>query len=574
MQRALLALLLFAAACTPPGPVWVPTTTTIPPITTTSSTLPPGPGLCGTPLLTDERIPDVQIADELIARFIADRSRGLGAENCLTAAAAQAFADSSFPSCLYACSDIAQLELPETPDIRPAGETNLGPLRSVFIDYQIEDRIHRRMQEIYEVHTVRGPGDRRQVLIDGVMIEPESMVTEIDARRVIDDLLAALADGAWDVAGSLLVDHGTSAAIEARFPDLWTTPWNELLAPFCEAALCGAPYEILGGTTLDTQSRTFAVEFDSDEGPVVVEIPVVAFESGLTVGDLPPDGSSRRHMASVQDQLFPDGPPTHLALVRYNALQFGGSYSGWYGWPSARNAPDALTVAGRILFTGFGGVRLATYESGAVEVQKVIAADPWRLAGVAMIDNAPTALLTDDRRLVAYDLAANEVRTLVDLDDSEASIGCATVGGNQVLVTSIVGNSASYDLFDLTDLAPLAHLEPQKAAGCGILSPDGSTFAYTADVSLHNPQTIVLTSTLDGTEIDRWSVLADAVLASPAFTTSLAFDGRYAAAPLAIPPLYAPYVESQDLGRRFIVDTQTGDQWTVDTGVHVLFPPG
>jgi len=573
MQRALLALFLFAAACTS-GPAPGPATTTLPPITTTSATLPTGPGLCGTPLLTDERIPDVQAADELITRFITDRSHGVGAEGCLTDAAAQAFADSSFPLCLYECSDIAQLELPKTPNIRSAGKTSFGPLRSLLIDYQIEDRFSRRMREIYEVHTVRGPGDNRQVLIAGVRVEPESMVTETDARRIIDDLLAALADGAWDVAGSLLVDQGTTAAIEARLPDLWTTPWNELLEPFCETALCGASYEILGTETLDTRSRTFDVRFDSTEGPVVVEIPVVAFEGSLTAGDLPPEGSPERPLISVQDQLFPDGLPGRLALVRSRALQFGEPDSGWYGWPSASNAPDAQTVAGWVLFTGFGGVRLATYESGTVEVQKIIAADPWRLAGVAMIDAAPTALLTDGRRLAAYDLATDGVRTLVDLDGSEASIACATVGGDQVLVTSGVGDSTSYDLYRLTDLVQLAHLEPKKASGCAILSPDGSTFAYTADVSLNNPQTIVLASSLDGIEIDRWSVLADAVIASQAFTTSLAFDGRYAAAALAVPPRYAAYAESEDLGRRFIVDTQTGDQWIVDTGVHVLFPPG
>ncbi|NOY55115.1 MAG: hypothetical protein GXP34_03925 [Actinobacteria bacterium] len=574
MQRALLALLLLAAACSPPRPVWIPTTTTVSSITTTSTTLRTGPGLCGTPLLTGERIPDVRVADELIARFNTDRLNGVGAEGCLTDTAAKAFADSTFPLCLYACSDIAQLQLPETPNIIPAGETNLGPLRSLLIDYQIEDRIHRRMREIYDIQTVRGPGDSRQVLIVGVRVEPESMVAEIDARRIIDDLLAALADGAWDVAGSLLVNRGTTPAIEARFPDLWTTPWNELLEPFCETALCGASYEILDGETLDPQSRTFGIRFDSTEGPVDTEIPVVLFKGSLTAGELPPEGRPGRTLVSIQDRLFPNGLPTHFVLVRSRALQFGGPDSTWYGWPSASHAPDVQTVAGRVLFTGFGGVRLATYESGTVEVQKVIAADPWRLAGVAMIDDAPTALVTDGRRLAAYDLASSEVRTLVDLDGSESSIVCATVGGNQLLVTSVVGDSTSYDLYGLGDLVQSAHLEPPKASGCAVLSPDGSTFVYTADVSLHNPQTIVLTSTLDGTEIDRWSVLADAIIASQAFTTSLVFDGRYAAATLAVPPLYAPYVESEDLGRRFIVDTQTGDQWTVDTGVHVLFPPG
>ena len=148
------------------------------------------------------------------------------------------------------------------------------------------------------------------------------------------------------------------------------------------------------------------------------------------------------------------------------------------------------------------------------------------------------------------------------------------MGTGQLLVTSFVEDSTSYDVYDLADLSAVSHFEPEKAAGCGILSPDDSTFVYTADVSLHNPQTIVLASTIDGSDIDRWSVLADAVISSSAFTTSLAFDGRYAVADLAIPPLYAPYAESQDIGQRFVVDTETGDQWTVDTAVHVLFPPG
>lgn len=52
----------------------------------------------------------------------------------------------------------------------------------------------------------------------------------------------------------------------------------------------------------------------------------------------------------------------------------------------------------------------------------------------------------------------------------------------------------------------------------------------------------------------------------------MTFDGRYAVAELGVPPRYAAYTLSEDLGRRFVVDTQTGDQWTVDTGVHVIFP--
>jgi len=574
MHRAIIALFLFATACTS-GTVATPTTTTTPAITTTSITLPIGPGRCGAPLLTDERIPSVELADELITRFIADRSDGVGAEGCLTEAALQEFADSTFPMCLYTCSDIAQIQIPDSPEIQSEGETTLGPVRSVFVDYQIEDRIHRRMREIYKVQTVRGPGDSRQVLIDSAFAEPETQVSDVAGRQVIEDLLAALAGGAWDIVGSLLVNQGTTAAIEARFPDLWITPWNQLLEPFCAIALCDAPYEILGGEAGEAQRRTFEVRFNSTEGPAEVEIPVVAFEGRLTAGDLPPEGSSDEHAVTAEGHLFPDGAPDRLTLIRYSALQVPGpDGSTWYAWPSARNAPDAQTVAGRVLFTGFGGVRLASYESGTVEVQKVIAADPWRLAGVAMVEEVPTALLTDGRRVIAYNLDANTLETLVSLEGDGSPIGCATIGGRQILVTSTSDNMTTYDLYGLTDLSLLGHLEPEKASGCGILSPDGLTFVYTADVSLGNPQTIVLASAVDGTEIDRWSVLADAVITSSAFTTSLAFDGRYAVADLAVPPLYAPYAESGDLGRRFVVDTKSGDQWTVDTAVHVLFPPG
>ncbi len=569
MRRALLSILLLTAACTS-GTVATTPPETIPAITTTSTTLPTGPGNCGTPLLTDERVPDTQLADEIITRFLADRADGLGAEGCLSVTALQVFDESSFPYCLYSCTDIAVLELPETPDLQSAGETTLGPLRSVLVGYQIEDRVHRTMREIYTVQTVRGPGDSRQVLIDSVYAEPETQVTDVAGRQVIEDLLAALADGEWDIAGSLLVNEGTTAAIEARFPDIYTTPFGDLLEPYCAAALCGAPYEIVGSQAVDTFRRSFDVRFETSDGPVVDQIPVGAFEGTLTAGDVPPDGTQESRSTPIAQQLFGDGPPDRLALIRYNSLQLE---DGWLPWPSARNAPDAQIVGGRVLFTGFGGVRLATYGSGSVEVQDVIVTTPWRLAGVAMLQDVPTALLTDGRRLATYDLESQTSQILAEAD-GEQTIGCASVGTGQLLVTSFVEDSTSYDVYDLADLSAVSHFEPEKAAGCGILSPDDSTFVYTADVSLHNPQTIVLASTIDGSDIDRWSVLADAVISSSASTTSLAFDGRYAVADLAIPPLYAPYAESQDIGQRFVVDTETGDQWTVDTAVHVLFPPG
>jgi hypothetical protein len=569
MQRVLLVMCLLVAACsptaTPPA-----STTTIGAITTTTTPIAIGPGRCGDPLLTDERIPDTTLADELISRFVADRADGVGAEGCLSDTAAQTYASSTFPTCLYACTDAAQLVLPTAPSIDDAGTSVLGPLRSVLVDYRITDTLSRTMREIYEVHTIRGPNDMRQVLIDNVTIEPESQVGVVAGRRAIDDFLSALADGAWDAAGSLLAGAGAAPTVDARLPGIGTATWTDLLEPFCASALCAAPYEITGSSATDAMTRTFQVTFSGTSEPLTVAVPVTITEGRLTVGALPPDGVTEERMPSVQDRLFPDEYQGNLALVHYEAVQVGD----WYVWPSGRAVLDAQLVGGKVLFGGFGGVHVAALEEGAVQVQALIAADPWTLAGVATILGVPTALLTDGGRLVGYDLPDGTTSTFVDLGASDTSIRCASYGGGTLLVTTDTSGATAYDLYSLTDGSLLAHYAPDKASGCGVLSPDGTAFVYTADVSLGNPQTIVLAAATTGDEIDRWSVLADAVIGSGAVSTSLVFDGRYAVADLAVPPDEAPYSESPDLGHRFVVDTQTGDQWTVDTAVQVLFPPG
>jgi hypothetical protein len=571
MRRLILAALLTTTACSSAA---IGTSTTLPPpITTTTTSIPIGPGQCGRPLLTDERIPDGQLADEIISRFVNDRLAGEGAEGCLTNDAAQTYAASAFPACLYSCTDLAVLKLPDHPTITPAGDTALGPERSILVTYQVGDTLTRIMREVYTIQTVRAPDETRQILIGSVAVEPESQVDEVHGRQVIGDLLASLADGAWDVAEGLLINAGASDAIVQRLPGLWESPADEVLAPFCETALCTAPYEIVGSQATSALTRSYQVRFTSSDGPVTIDMPVNMLGGQLTVGDLPPDGTTDETHSSLKDLLFPDGYDGQLALLRYSSIQVAGDTPAWYLWPSARNALDSQVIAGHVLFDGFGGVRLATLGEGSVDINDVIAAGAWTLAGVAMDEDEPVALVTDGRRLVVYRISDAVLRAIVDMDPSEGSISCASVGNGTILVSSRSGDATSYDLYSFADGSPLAHFDPDKAAGCAVLSPDGSTFVYSADVSLGNPQTIVLASATDGAEIDRWSVLADAVIGSP-IRSALVFDGRYAVADLAVPPEEAPYVQNEDLGRRLVVDTQTGDQWTVDTSSQILFPPG
>jgi len=555
------------AACTS-----APTQTTDtlpPPLTTTTTTLPAGPGLCGSPLLTDARIPSSELADEIINRFVADRLAGQGASGCLTGDAAQAYASSAFPTCLYSCTDLITLDLPDPPDIRSEGEVTLGPLRSILVDYHIDDTLTRTMREVYSVQTVRGPNDQRQVLIAGVTIEPESYVDDVTGRRAIEDFLAALSDGAWDVAYALMVNEGASSEVEQRLPDLWNASAPaDVFEPFCQTAMCGAAYEILDSEATSTLSRTYRVRFASSDGPVTVDMPVDMFEGKLSIGQLPPDGAIGETAPPLRDLLFPGGYDGALAFVRYDSVQL----NGWYSWPAARYERDTEVISDNVVFDGIGGVELASLGDGTVGSPTVIAAGGWTLAGVAIDEGEPSVLVTDGQRLIAYRLSDKNLRTIIESSSGE-TIACASTGHGNVLVTKALGDSTTYDLYSFADGELIAHFEPDKATGCGVLAPDGSTFIYSADVSLHNPQTIVLASAVDGSEIDRWSVLAESLIGSPTHP-ALVFDGRYAIADLMVPLDEAPYVQNPDLGRRFVVDTQTGDQWMVDTSVQVLFPPG
>ena len=567
MRRTFIAVVLAAAACTS-----APTQTTVtlpPPLTTTTTTLAAGPGQCGNPLLTDERIPDAQLADEIINRFVADRIAGEGAEACLTEEAAQIYASSEFPACLYSCTDLATLDLPDLPDIASEGEKTLGPLRSILVDYHIDEMLIRTMREVYSVQTVRGPDDQRQVLIGGVSIEPESYVDDVTGRRAIQDLLAALSDGAWDVAYALVVNEGASSELQRRLPDLWDSPPADVLEPFCETVMCGAAYEILDSEATSALTRTYQVRFAGSEGPVTVDMPVDMFEGRLSIGQLPPEGAIGESATPLQDVLFPDGYDGALAFVRYDSIQLG--VDGWYVWQAARYERNTQVISGNVVFDGIGGVELAPLGEGIVDDPVVIAAGAWSLAGVAIDEGEPSVLVTDGRRLIAYRLSDKNLRTIVE--GSSETITCASTGDGNVLVTKVLGDSTTYDLYSFVDGEQIAHFEPDGASGCGVLAPDGSTYVYSADVSLHNPQTVVLASTVDGGEIDRWSVLAESLIGSPTHP-ALVFDGRYAIADLMVPLAETPYVQNPDLGRRFVVDTQTGDQWMVDTSAQILFPPG
>lgn len=555
MRRLLIAFLLSAAACTP---VSLPSTTTLPPLTTTTTTtLPAGPGLCGTPLISDDLKPDVATATELLTRFFEDRRTGEGAEGCLTDEAAAKFATSTFPLCLYQCEDVATLILPDRIDPTKSGDSSLGPILTVVVSYDIDGRFARQMREEYEIRTVRGPDDARFVLIGDVNTYPESSVTDLGARRVVEDLMAALADGAWTAAGELLVNEGVGAAVEGRIPDIWDRPIEETLAEFCRKALCDAPYEILSTSVVNDFRRDVEVRFEAVDGPVEATIPVGIFEGTMTALDLPPDGTAAGAAPRLAQVLFPDEGPARLAISRYRSIEIDGT---WYPW---FDLPDARVVGDLIVYQGSTGVWVAAVDDDPRDGHRRIAADPWRLAGVDAA-NGPVALLTDGQRLVAYHLADDTIVALVDLGTREEFVGCGSAASERVLLSVVIGDSTVYEVYDNGSLT--GRFEPDRGAGCGILSPDGTRFVASIDTTLHNPRTVVLYDAADGTEVDRWTIVSDDVLGR------YAFDGRYIVAEVWVPPQYSAYRETEDLGRRFVVDTETGSQWEVTSTAHISFP--
>lgn len=555
MRRLFVVFVLLAAACTP---VSVPSTTTSPPTTsTTTTTLPSGPGECGTPLITDALQPDVATATELLTRFFEDRRNGEGAEGCLTDEAAAQFASSAFPLCFYRCEDIAVLQLPDRIAPTQAGETALGPILAIVVDYDIDGRFLRHMREEYEIRTVRGPDNERQVLIGSVQASSESNVTDFGARRVVEDLLAALADHAWAAAGELIVNEGVGGDVERRIPDIWDRPIDETLPEFCRQALCDALYEILGTTAVDRYVTDVQVRFDSTDGPIEATIPVGMFEGTLTALALPPDGTASEPAPRLEQALFPGQQPRRLAISRYHSIQIDGS---WYLW---FDLPDARVVGDWIVYQGATGVWAAAVGDELRTDQRRIAAEPWRLAGVDAGPD-PVALLTDGRRVVAYHLSDDTIVALVDIGANEGSVGCASAAGDLLLVTTFLGDATAYGLYYNGVLQQLE--EPDRAAGCGILSPDGTRFVATIETTLGNSRTLVLYDIADGDEVDRWTIVSDDVLGR------YAFDGRYAVAEVWIPPQYAVYAEDEDLGRRFVIDTATGDQWEIASTTHISFP--
>jgi len=567
MRRTLLVVVLLATACTTAP---IDTTSSIPPpITTTTTTMPVGPGECGHALLTDERIPSTAVADEIIARFIADRNAGVGAEGCLTDEAAQTYASPTFPTCLYSCTDLAVLQLPEDPVIVGAGQTSLGPAREVLVTYQISQTLTRVMREKYVVQTIRGPGDQRQVLIGGVDVQPKTQVDDVRGRQVIDDFLRALSAGAWDVADSLLVGEGVTDEVDQRLPGIRDSAPEEVFAPFCDTALCGGAYEILDSTATSQLVRTYQVSFTTNDGSETIAMPVGAFAGRLTVAALPPEGSTGDSVSSLEELFFPGGYDGIVAFVDYNALQLGDN---WYLWPSASSQRNIQVIGDAVAFDGIGGVELAPLADGTVGAPTVIANTGWSLAGTVVEDGEGSVLVTDGQRLIAYKLSNKELRTIAEAPADE-TIACASVSTADVLVTLVAGDSTTYNLYSFADGALIDEFQPDKADGCGVLSPDGTAFVYPADVSLHNPQSVGLMSVENGNEVDRWSVLAEARIGS-ATHTPLSFDGRYVIADLIVPLDDEAYVQNLDVGRRFVVDTQTGDQWMVDTSAQILFPPG
>lgn len=476
-------------------------------------------------------LPSTRAAQELGRRFLADRLAGAAAEPCLTRSGLQAFGraggdDGLPPPCLAAC-----------PEASLTGGSVLfadAGWVELLVEYRLADGELLRLREVLRVAAV-ADGDGHIALISGAHVEPESWVYEGTARRVIADLLDAVAAGEYEIATGYLVNEGWSQEVGERLGDLWESSPEELFTGFCERAACRAPYEIGPTVSVNAWSRTMEVVFSTEAGLVTLPLSAVVFEGRVTVSNLPPDGRANDPAEPVDVRLFGAPYPGTLNLIRYQAVQrIIGGESAWFPLYRLPGSGRTAVVGDDVVVDEpAGGVTALPLDGGELGL---VAAEPFRLAGSGIAGGRRLVFLTDGEQVDVVDLDSGN-RAPLPGPFGGRPIGVDPAGG-RLLVTVESGEAIWFETyeFDAAGLTLGALVgRVQGRTGVARLSPDGNLIA----TSLGNAVAVVDPSL--GTVGGRWDLGGD----SP--VVDLEFDGRW-------------IVVRLDDTTTVAIDVETGDQ--------------
>ncbi len=149
--------------------------------------------------------------------------------------------------------------------------------------------------------------------------ETEIAWTDVEAERIVENYLAALAAGAWDVAAFSADNNG----IQIQGSDPGETN-AQTLERFCRGGACEGPYGVQaqgpGIVNPSTGQAASTVQVTHGASGAVAFLNLFTFEGQQIVAGLPPLEQSPDSGAIVND-LFGDRPPDSVVVERFSGFE-------------------------------------------------------------------------------------------------------------------------------------------------------------------------------------------------------------------------------------------------------------
>ena len=433
---------------------------------------------------------------------------------------------------------------------------------SRFLEIAI-DRSH--AQEI--MATLVWLPDPNSVTTPPTTVAPEEVGLPSDAvgRLVLEDMFDAMAASEWEIAAGYFESGGSDwpfgPEVAARIGeyDPALDP-STRLADYCETALCNASFAIGGSdATSGDGQRTFAVTFESVDGPVVDQMQVGYFEGTIYVNSVPPPGIADDPGAPIDVRVFGETYTGDLTVLRYGATESlrGGNHT-WAFHPHWLHpwwlVPHTVGVAGGSVVADWGdGVATVPADGQLV----VLADEPAQLGGASTLAGGPLVFIVDGRTVSAVDPDGTNDTVLFNPTGDE-SIYAVDASDDRIVTLTGAGESTALEVYNFDPATRaigelITRLETDGYVGPGHLAPDGHTIAATLEPTFYDPtRTVALFDVADGSVLERWTVdNLDTIEA-------IDYDGRFIVADLTG-------------GGIVVIDTDNGTTRQVNTGVTLRF---
>ncbi len=387
---------------------------------------------------------------------------------------------------------------------------------------------------------------------------PQEAWTEAEAERIVENYLAALAAGAWDVAAFSASNMG----IEILGTEGSETP-AETLERLCADGACEGPYlvEALGPGLVDPNTSQAASTVNVTHVPSGVEgvIDVFTFEGQQIVADLPPLVSSS-DSGTLVESLFGENLPSRVVMERFSGFEIWDDGSS--EWVVNWWAPLTVVVEEGVILTSdpwTGSVRMVALEdprtTAEVECAHALERDGnvYTLDGCTSGDWTMVEVLTGNTVAPAVAKPSSEPEAGYHWYEERAGVAFLGEGDAEGNLISIVSDSGVDLLGD-------------NYAGFTRISIDGTKLAFVDHrdpraLSHFHSGVLVLVDFSTGAELERWEL--------PGIITCLEFESRWIVA--CLDDEARPEFEMNSIAA---IDVATGEINVVATRARIFLPSG